>query len=214
MVGALATRDGAAAEAHRELSRAIYHEARPDRFQRALAWITDRLNDLWTNATQASGHGLGMTAVMIALILVIGIVWLRFGPVRRHARAASTDLFLDSQLSAAALRAEADGLARTGAFAEAVRSRLRAIVRMLEETGVLEPRPGRTAGELVTEVARIDSGKTPVLEAAVTVFSEIWYGGIDASAGAYQLVVRADEALTGMRPRPAGGPAPTFAVPA
>nr|WP_268760540.1 DUF4129 domain-containing protein [Protofrankia coriariae] len=57
---------------------------------------------------------------------------------------------------------------------------------------------------------------TPVLAGAVTVFSEIWYGGRTASEASYLTVVRADEALTGLRPRPGADarPAPTFTVPA
>ncbi|WP_239332853.1 DUF4129 domain-containing protein [Frankia sp. CiP3] len=204
MVGPTVTHDGAAGEARRELSKTIYHEAGPGWSERVLNWIGDRLTDLWTSATQASGRGLGIAAIVIVAALAAGVVWLRLGPVRRRSRTDPADLSLSSPLSAAALRAEADGLALAGAFAEAVRSRLRAIVRMLEETGVLQPRPGRTAGELVAEVARIDAGSTPALAAAVTVFSEIWYGALDASEASYRLVVRADEALTGMRPRPVG----------
>ncbi|WP_322762082.1 DUF4129 domain-containing protein [Frankia sp. Cr2] len=214
MVGPTVTRGGAADEARHELSRGIYHDAGLGWTERVLSWIGDRLTDLWTSATQPSGHGLGIAAVVIVMALVAGVVWLRLGPVRRAARTTTGDLDLGSPLSAAALRAEADSRALAGAFAEAVRSRLRAIVRMLEETGVLEPRPGRTAGELVAEIARIDAEKSPALDAAVTVFSEIWYGGTEASAASYRLVVHADEVLMGMRPRPVGQPVRTFSAPA
>ncbi|WP_131745690.1 DUF4129 domain-containing protein [Frankia sp. Cppng1_Ct_nod] len=214
MIGPPVTRDGAADQAHRELSRAIYRQAEPSWPERVVGWIDDRLTNLWTGATQSSGHGLGIAAVVIVVAVVVIAVRLRLGPVRRNARTAPADLELGSPLSAAALRAEAERLADAGAFGEAVRSRLRAIVRMLEETGVLEPRPGRTAGELVAEVGRLDPGTTPMLGAAVTVFSEVWYGGRDASRASYQVVVRADETLAGIRPLPAGQAAPTFTVPA
>ncbi len=216
MIGPVVTRDGAAEEARRELSRAIYHQAGPSRLERVVSWLSERLADLWASATQPSGGGLGIAAVVIVAAVAAVTVWLRLGPVRRQARAAPADLDLSSPLSAAALRAEADALAHAGAFAEAVRSRLRAVVRMLEETGVLESHPGRTAGELVTEIDRIEPAATPALATAVTVFSEIWYGGLGASEASYRAVVQADEALTGLRPRSGtdGRPAPTFTVPA
>ncbi|WP_250285912.1 DUF4129 domain-containing protein [Frankia sp. CiP1_Cm_nod2] len=217
MIEPVVTRDAAAEEARRELSRAIYHRAGPGWFERVVNWLTARLGDLWAGVTEPSGGGLGIAALVIVAAVAAVAVRLRLGPLRRQARTASTDLDLTSPLSAAALRAEADAAARAGAFADAVRSRLRAVVRMLEESGVLEPRPGRTAGELVAEVGRIAPAPTPALAAAVTVFSEIWYGGRSASEASYRTVVRADEALTGLRPRPGAGdasPAPTFTVPA
>ncbi|WP_131765654.1 DUF4129 domain-containing protein [Candidatus Protofrankia californiensis] len=216
MIGPAVTRDEAAEEARRELSRTIYHQAEPSWPERVVSWLSEQLTDLWTSATQPSGGGLGIAAVVIVAAVAAVAVWLRLGPVRRQARTAPVDLDLSSPLSAAALRAEADAAARAGAFAEAVRSRLRAVVRMLEETGVLEPRPGCTAGELVTEVGRIAPATTPALASAVAIFSEIWYGGLEASEASYRAVVQADEALTGLRPRAGTGgrPAPTFTVPA
>jgi len=86
-------------------------------------------------------------------------------------------------------------------------------VRMLEEKGVLDPRPSRTAGELVAEMAAISPTGLDELRVAVTVFSDVWYGGRPADATGYQAVVRADDGLAAVRrgaDRPAG---PTHAVP-
>jgi Domain of unknown function (DUF4129) len=70
----------------------------------------------------------------------------------------------------------ADQFAAAGRFAEAVRERLRAIVRDLIERDVLPPSPGWT----VTELARAGAGAMPPLatplDGAVATFSEIWYG--------------------------------------
>ncbi|KJE23752.1 protein of unknown function (DUF4129) [Frankia torreyi] len=234
-LGGPVTRDGARQEAHRELSDGIYGNSRPHWWNRLLSWIGDRIADLfdWILPHSGSGGGSrGLGVLALVVVLVVGAVALRWwlGPVRRTARArqaAADDL--SSPLTAAQLRAEADRHAASEDYARAVRSRLRAIVRMLEEKGVLDPRPGRTAGELVAEVARIapaaDRGPagppatvpgTPstdhdpagagpagggraALAAAVEVFSEIWYGGRPATAAGYQMLVDADAALSRLR---------------
>jgi hypothetical protein len=79
-------------------------------------------------------------------------------------------------LPAGLLALTADQLAEAGRYAEAVRERLRAIVRGLIERGVIPHSPGWT----VTELARAAVGVQPALgsplDAAVMIFSEIWYG--------------------------------------
>ncbi|GAA2386662.1 DUF4129 domain-containing protein [Dactylosporangium salmoneum] len=76
----------------------------------------------------------------------------------------------------------ADRMAAEGRYAEAVRERLRAIVRGLVEREVLEHRPGMT----VTELARAAGVAKPAIEApmraATGIFSDIWYGQRPATA--------------------------------
>ncbi|WP_433210541.1 DUF4129 domain-containing protein [Dactylosporangium sp. CS-047395] len=76
----------------------------------------------------------------------------------------------------------ADRLAAEGRYAEAVRERLRAMVRGLVERQVIEHQPGMT----VTELARAAGSAKPAVEApmrnASTIFSDIWYGERPATA--------------------------------
>ena len=76
----------------------------------------------------------------------------------------------------------ADRLAAEGRFAEAVRERLRSMVRGLVERQVLEHRPGMT----VTELARAAGAAKPAVEApmrnASGIFSDIWYAERPATA--------------------------------
>lgn len=233
-LGGPVTRDGAREEARRELSRHLYRSSEPSWWSRAVRWIDDRIGDLvhWLlpggDGLGGGSGGLGVLALVLVLVVVAVALRWWLGPVRRSARTRREDNDLSSSSTAAQLRAEADGHAAGGAYAEAVRSRLRAIVRMLEEKGVLDPRPGRTAGELVEEVARIapspDGGQprggtdrpgattgaagdgpgtafepAAALAAAVEVFSEIWYGGRPGSAAGYRVLVEADRALIQLR---------------
>jgi hypothetical protein len=76
----------------------------------------------------------------------------------------------------------ADRLAAEGRYAEAIRERLRGIVREMIEIGVLEHRPGWT----VTELAAVAASRRPPvagpLTAAGALFSDIWYGARPAYA--------------------------------
>ncbi|ONH32233.1 DUF4129 domain-containing protein [Pseudofrankia asymbiotica] len=226
-LGGAVTREGAQDEARRELSRDIYgrQDGRhsPNWLHRAVDWINDKLGQLFgwldPHVNQRGGGnytGLGIFAVLLVLVVLAVVLRLWLGPVRRSARDRSRDTDLASALSARALRAEAEGHAAAGRYAEAVRSRLRAVVRMLEEKGVLDPRASRTAGELVMEMTAVTTTGIDELRVAVAEFSDIWYGGRPASPESYQAVARADDALADVRRpahdnRPSG---PTHAVPA
>ncbi|NES15283.1 MULTISPECIES: DUF4129 domain-containing protein [Micromonospora] len=69
----------------------------------------------------------------------------------------------------------ADRLAAEGRYAEAVRERLRDMVRELVERQVVEPRAGMTVTELTTAAAQVRPGTRPALHAAGAVFSDLWY---------------------------------------
>jgi Domain of unknown function (DUF4129) len=76
----------------------------------------------------------------------------------------------------------ADRLAAEGRYAEAVRERLRGIVRELIERGVLEHRPGWTVTELAAEAAARRPAVAAPLSRAGDIFSDIWYGQRPADA--------------------------------
>lgn len=78
----------------------------------------------------------------------------------------------------------ADRLAAQGRYAEAVRERLRAMVRTLVERGVLTHRPGWTVTELARAAAGALPPTEPVLGEAAGLFSEIWYAQRPADAAA------------------------------
>ncbi|HWG99101.1 MAG TPA: DUF4129 domain-containing protein, partial [Pilimelia sp.] len=86
-------------------------------------------------------------------------------------------------LPADAFRSRADDLAAQGRYAEAVRERLRAMVRELVDRGVVAHQAGLTITELADAAGRRRPAVQPPLRAAGGVFTELWYAERAATAG-------------------------------
>lgn len=77
----------------------------------------------------------------------------------------------------------ADRLAAEGRYAEAIRERLRETVSDLTRAGVIAPQPGTTVLELTADAATRRPVVGKPLGGATAIFSEVWYGKREASAG-------------------------------
>jgi len=187
------TRESAREAAQRELAKQIYAAERPDPPERLIAWFLEGLGRLLDLAVRTSpGGGAGLAGLL--LLAVVALIALRFatGPLARSGQTASLDLGL--RLSTAQdHRRRAAEYAQSGRYAEAVRERMRAIARELEARGVLEPRPGRTAGELAREAGQAVPDLAADLRQAASVFDEIWYGGRPATSAADDTLRFVDE---------------------
>lgn len=82
----------------------------------------------------------------------------------------------------AQLASLADRYAAAGRYAEAVRERLRAMVRELVERGVLTHRPEWTVTELAAAAGRAAPQLAGTMTEAADVFSRIWYARRTATA--------------------------------
>jgi Domain of unknown function (DUF4129) len=210
-------RDEARQAAERELSKGIYAQDRPGPVERAVEAALEWLDQLLSRVASATPGGtLGLLLLMVLVVGLAVLVGWQTGPVRRGARAGAPVVELSGPLDAAEHRRRADGYAREGRFAEAVREWMRAIVRELEIRGVLEPRPGRTADEVAREAGAAVPAVAPDLRTAATVFDEVWYGGRQATAQADAVLRQADQRVQRAQLVVAGPPAPTaggFEVP-
>jgi hypothetical protein len=189
--------------AREELSGRVYQEAAPDLFQATLRWIVDRLEDLLRAASGVSpGGGWGLLVLLVLLVVVVIVVRRRFGRLARTAAApgavlGGTDRTADEH------RRLADGHAEAGYFDDAVRERMRAIVRSLEERTILEARRGRTAGDAAREGGRALPPVADDLLEAARRFDETVYGGRSADAAADARLREIDAVVAATRAVPA-----------
>ena len=185
-------RDDARRAAAAELSKPDYRAAEPGLVERVLRWLGQRLADLFAAASGVvPGGPLGLLVLLAVVVLVIVVVRLRVGKVARTVR-ASRPIFEGRVLAAADHRAAAEQAAAAGDLDGAVRERFRAIVRVLEERGVLDELAGRTADEAAREAGARLPATRDELAAAAGIFGAVHYGGLPASAGDYRQLVALD----------------------
>ncbi|PJN21024.1 DUF4129 domain-containing protein [Kitasatospora sp. CB02891] len=202
-------RDAARDAAHEELRKAVYHQHEPGLVDRFITWIQDQLDHLFNGVGGPLGGGDGAAlVVLIVLAAIIAVLlWRRYGAPRREARSAGRLFAADGPRSAAQHRADAAAHAERGAWADAVREQMRALVRGLEERTVLDPRPGRTADEAAAEAGRALPERARELASAARLFDDIAFGERTADEASYRLLADLDRALERTRPTPvaAGG---------
>ncbi len=193
-------RDDARDAAARELSDPAYAAGRPSLFEQAVRWIVEQLGRLLSSAADQSPGGYGGLVVIVVLVVVavVAIRW-RIGAVARTATAPAAP-FDTGPRSAVDHRRDADGFAARGEWVPAVRARLRAIVRGLEERDLLDGRPGRTAHEAAAEAGSALPACAADLRAAADLFDDVWYGGAPATAETAARMRAVDEAVGRARP--------------
>ncbi|MCW2544873.1 MAG: hypothetical protein JWM40_2425 [Frankiales bacterium] len=184
--------------ARRELEKRAYDEAKPPLTYRVIMWVVDKIQELLGKAAGVPGGRLGVLLIVLVVGLLVAVVVVRVRPSLRNPH--TDELFGTGHVrTAAEHRSLAESAVARGDFAEAVRERLRAVVRQLEERGVLDPRPGRTAIEISTETARTLPALADPLRRAATTFEQIWYGGRTADASDYAVLVGVDDAVGAAR---------------
>ncbi|MGI5128757.1 DUF4129 domain-containing protein [Pseudonocardia sp. CA-107938] len=192
-------RDEAADAAARELADPNYHSDQGI-VGAIFSWIVERIADLFQLAADVTPGGyLSLLVLLVVVVAAVVAIRLRIGPMGRSA-AAPVQLFEGGPLTAAEHRRAADAFAGRGEWAEAVRSRLRAVVRGLEERDLLDARPGRTADEAAREAGAVLPQCADDLAAAARTFDDVWYGGRTATAEMDAQLRAVDAAVVRARP--------------
>lgn len=199
-------RDEAREMARRELEKQVYQRDKPSWLERHWDDFAEWLQDLFNRspAPDSQGSGGGWTSIVIIivvlLIAVALVAWLMRG--RRNVRSRNDPLLEDPTSTAVDHRDAAERHAAAGQWAEAIRERLRAIARDLEERAVLAARPGRTADELAQEAGEALPELADDLRGAVRIFDDVWYGDRPGTAEKYAQVTSVDEKLRAAKPKP------------
>jgi Domain of unknown function (DUF4129) len=161
----------------------------------------------WDDAVAALGDVVPLPLLALLVVLLAALVaalwatyprWVRRPRLRLRRRRRTAEEPADDALEALAeaalpddalpdlpaptLVSLADRLAAQGRFAEAVRERLRAIVRLLVDRRVIEHHPGWTVTELAAAAGQVRPAADAPLRDAGRVFSDIWYGERPATA--------------------------------
>ena len=202
-------REAAQDLARDELAKQVYRDAGPGLVERLVRWLYDRVSDALDQVAGVSPGGYAGVVMVLALLAVAALaVRFRVGPLGRR-DALDQALFVGRERSADEHRSAADAHAAAGEWAEALRERLRAVVRSLEERAVLEPRPGRTAHESAAQAGAALPGCAADLAAAARLFDDVWYGGRPAGPEADARLRALDAAVRGARPVALGVGNPT-----
>ncbi|HXY66321.1 MAG TPA: DUF4129 domain-containing protein [Mycobacterium sp.] len=186
-------RDTAHQAAQRELDKPIYPKG--SLTQRLHEWIHDLLFRLIEKGSSLPGGWFTLSVLFTLLIVAIMIAIRVARRTIRTRRGGDHQLFDTAQLSADQHRAVAERFAAEGNWTAAIRHRLRAVARGLEEARVLGPAPGRTANELAHDAGERLPHLAPELSQAATAFNDVTYGQRPGTPAAYQMIVDLDDHL-------------------
>ncbi|MDA8371330.1 MAG: DUF4129 domain-containing protein [Nocardiopsaceae bacterium] len=193
-------RDEGARIARDELSEPIYDEAEPSLLDIIYTRVTEWFYALAERAGTAFPNGWWVLLLLLAVLAASAaalIVYLRPG---RQTRWRGAVIDPGEVLSATDHRAASERRATAGDYAAAVRERLRAITRDLEERAIITPRPGRTATEFAAEASAALPNLRDALHQAAHLFNGIVYGERTATPDSYRLMRELDEQLRASRP--------------
>ena len=186
-------RDAAHDAAQNELSKPIYPRA--SLTDRLWDWFSELIYKLLNEASSVPG---GWFTLMIIVLLLVAAAVVAIRIARRTIRTnrgRDTALFGAAELTSAEHRAAAEQAAAQGNWPAAIRHRLRAVARHLEETGVLNPVPGRTATELARDAGAAIPGLSDELRRAAEAFNDVTYGERPGTESGYRLIADLDDHL-------------------
>ncbi|MFJ9523526.1 DUF4129 domain-containing protein [Kitasatospora sp. NPDC101801] len=193
-------RDPARDAARAELLNPAYHRHDPSLLERIRTWIFDQLDQAF-GAVGLPGGGMTTAALfLLVAALLAAALWWRFGRLGRTARTAATLFDSTGPATAADHRTAAAAHAAAGAWDDAVREQLRALIRGLEERTLLDVRPGRTADEAAAEAGRVLPEHADALRRAARTFDDVVYGEHAADRAAYHSLLELDLAVGTARP--------------
>ncbi|OBB64581.1 MULTISPECIES: DUF4129 domain-containing protein [unclassified Mycobacterium] len=186
-------RDAAHQAAQDELNKPIYSKGSAE--EQIAEWLNETIYRLLQKTASLPGGWLTATVLFIMLGIALAFAVHIARRTMRTRRGGDYQLFEAAQLTAAQHRATAENYAAQGEWAAAIRHRLRAVARQLEETGVLNPAPGRTANELASDAGAALPHLAGELSQAATAFNDVTYGEQPGTQGAYRMIADLDDHL-------------------
>jgi Domain of unknown function (DUF4129) len=191
-------RDTAHQAAQSELEKPIYSKG--SAAQQIDEWISEKIYRLLEATSKLPGGWFTATVLLMLLAVAIGVAIYVARRTMRSQRGGDHQLFDAVPLTAAQHRTTAERFAAEENWVAAIRHRLRAVARQLEETGVLNPTPGRTANELARDAGSEFPHLTGELSQAATAFNDVTYGERPGTQAAYLMISDLDDHLRSRSP--------------
>jgi hypothetical protein len=185
--------DAAHEAAQRELQKPIY--PKPSLTERLIEWINELFYRLASAGSSLPGGWFALSILLILLVIAIVVAIRIARRTMRTNRGGGYALYGDHELSAAEHRATAEQYAAAGNWAAAIRHRLRAVARELEDSGVLDAIPGRTATELARDAGKALPSLAAELSRAAGSFNDVTYGEVPGTESAYRMIADLDDHL-------------------
>lgn len=186
-------RDAAHEAAQHELAKPIYPKA--SLTERLMDWLDELFYKLASATADVPGGWFTVSVLVILLVIAIVVAVRIARRTMRTNRGGEYSLFGEHELSAAEHRATAEQFAAAGNWAAAIRHRLRAVARQLEESAILDPVPGRTATELARDAGRVIPDLAAELDRAAEAFNDVTYGERPGTEPAYRMIADLDDHL-------------------
>jgi hypothetical protein len=185
-------RDAAHDAAQRELGKPIY--PRGSLTERFIDWLQELFYKLLSHSASVPGGWFTIT-LLVALAAVAVFVAIRIARRTMRTNRGAGALFGTQELTAEQHRVIAQRCAAQGDWAAAIRHRLRAVARQLEESAVLNPVPGRTATELARDAGAALPALLSQFKSAAEAFNDVTYGERPGTELAYRTVADLDDRL-------------------
>jgi hypothetical protein len=196
-------RDAAHDAARQELGKPIYPSA--SLIERLANWLDELFYRIMVDGSSLPGGWFTISALLVLLAVAIVVAVRVARRTMRTDRGRST-LFGTDELTAAQHRATAEQYAAQADWASAIRHRLRAVARQLEETAVLNPVPGRTATELARDAGAAIPELCDELFSAAETFNAVTYGDRPGTEAGYRQVAALDDHIVRLRSRTGANP--------
>lgn len=195
-------RDAAAAAAAEELRDPIYTSDGQPWILTATRWVLEKLSSLIDTVTAAAPGGwLGLVIIAAAVIALALVIRRAVGRLRRSSATPNAVFGTGRRYTSGQYRAFAEMAAAESMWGEAVRQRVRATIRDLEERGLLDEQVGRTADEAASEAGLVLPECATGLYRAARLFDDVVYGGVTADDLDYERVCGIDDSVRRARPQ-------------
>jgi hypothetical protein len=190
-------REAAHEAAQRELAKPIYPKA--SLTERLSDWLDELIYRIVQEGSSLPGGWFTISVLLIILTVAIVVAVRIARRTMRTNRGGEPALFDSHELTAAQHRATAERHATEGNWTAAIRHRLRAIARQLEEDGMLDPVPGRTATELGRAAGAVIPALKSEFDRAAEAFNDVTYGERPGTEPVYRMIADLDVRLRSRR---------------